>query len=606
MNFKHLLLAATISAVALDSCVDKDIDLFNINGESALKINNLALSLNVDTIRLKNIIPSDNSGPIVVDTIDGKESYAIGIEGSFASDPIKIPSFQIPAPSIPPTIGTLRRNTLAKSNARRSSQNPAIPSGDIVLKSNYEINDAQGQMFTISAFGLDSAIVDISEIETAPINLNFDFSIKGLPTETSIQITSLEMSIPKGLKLSNIPNNFTYNPVTGIFKGSNLEAPNHKLVINLQASALNLTQSGAEIENQCFSISSGVKVLSAKIYAETVVSPSSPTNILAESIHYQLNSDISDITPKSISGTIRYRLNGNSLNIPTIDLSMLPDFLAQNETDLILTNPQIYLNINNPLSGYKIGFQTGLEIAANRPNRDPQKYSPDNNGVIAIPSTSAGPFNFLLSPAKTNNPPAKFARNLNFIPFSQLSNVISGQGVPNSIDISLLNPEMPQQKIERFELNKDIDSIKGHYKFHAPLALKTGSVIIYKGSQSGWNTNFLPNNSRIEKIGIEAEMSSTLPIDAIVSITPIDSIGEKIPNLTISPLKLPANAQNQKVELSIAGDLSNMDGISIVATAFPKSEEPLAPSQTIILKKLKARVSGIYNYNLMKKNDETI
>ena len=56
---------------------------------------------------------------------------------------------------------------------------------------------------------------------------------------------------------------------------------------------------------------------------------------------------------------------------------------------------------------------------------------------------------------------------------------------------------------------------------------------------------------------------------------------------------MPEN-DNQEINIRITGEIKNLDGIIFTATVLPTSNEALAPSQTITLSNLRAKVSGNY------------
>ena len=91
-----------------------------------------------------------------------------------------------------------------------------------------------------------------------------------------------------------------------------------------------------------------------------------------------VNYSISCLAANAVSGKIRYMLEGSAMNISPISLSDIPDFLAQDGTDLILANPQIYLSVNNPVANENLGYQTGLCLTAHRNNEAPKEFTLDN------------------------------------------------------------------------------------------------------------------------------------------------------------------------------------------------------------------------------------
>ena len=79
--------------------------------------------------------------------------------------------------------------------------------------------------------------------------------------------------------------------------------------------------------------------------------------------------------------------------------------------------------------------------------------------------------------------------------------------------INLINPGLPLQTVSRFELGKPIDGITGSYDFLAPIALKTGSTIVYGETKDGWNDEDI-DKIKITTLEIEADVTSTIPLEA--------------------------------------------------------------------------------------------
>ncbi len=309
-----------------------------------------------------------------------------------------------------------------------------------------------------------------------------------------------------------------------------------------------------------------------------------------------MSTEIGDMEATAFSGRINYYLEGNGLDISPVDLSDLPDFLAQEDTDLRLDNPQIYLQVNNPVGEEHLSCQTGMTLTAVRGD-ERKAYSLDNNGVVSIGyDMGYGPYNFVLSPYMPSSPSAAFSEGLTHVGFSGLSDVLSGNGLPNHIDIDLDNPQVPSQEVKGFRLNSELPGITGRYEFLAPLALKSGdngSVIVYRDREDGWNDEDVEKIT-IEVLELEADVTSTIPLRAELSARPVDKNGNLM-DVSVEGGIIEANAVNQHIVLRTTGTVKGLDGISFEAVVRPGNNgEAIGPDQTIELRNIRARVTGNY------------
>ena len=65
---------------------------------------------------------------------------------------------------------------------------------------------------------------------------------------------------------------------------------------------------------------------------------------------------------------MHYDLTGEGLDIPSVSLGDLPDFLSQGNTTLRLANPQLYVGVeSNPVAEYGLNFGPAPTISCCRP-----------------------------------------------------------------------------------------------------------------------------------------------------------------------------------------------------------------------------------------------
>ncbi|MDE7116647.1 MAG: hypothetical protein K2O56_09520 [Muribaculaceae bacterium] len=568
-------------AAVLSGCVDNDYDLSNIDTTSRITIDNLRLPVNIDAITLSDIFDIDEDSKIQVVDVNGTEFYAVTQKGDINSQSIDIPAFTgYPSP-IAETNATFELN-IPETNKRAS-----LPS----LEFTYNLQDFDPQPINVTASGIDESVREIHMLESKPMTFNVTLRETDLPDYIDLRFDRLELEILKGLQLESLAPEYSYDPVSGILTITDLDCPDKKITLSLTATGIDFTKTDPRVTDGSISCTGEVRLISGVL--RTTVNLDEAGNSFSPSQHVNFNvkTTIAPFEATHFTGKIEYRLTGNGLDIAPVTLNDIPDFLNQEGTDLKLANPQIYLNLNNPVANYNLYYQTGLELVSVRGD-EKTPYSPDGGKLIATEALNPGPYNFVLSPANPANPLDQYASRLQHIPFSGLSDVLSGEGLPEQIEINLLNPELPLQTVNRFELGKPIDGISGSYDFIAPVALKSGSTIIYGDTKDGWNDEDI-DKIIISTLEIEADVTSTIPLDATLTAYPLMTGGSKIPGVKASGY-IPANAKGEHIIIRMEGTIEHLDGITFEAVLNPDTDDALAPSQTIRLENLRARISGSY------------
>jgi hypothetical protein len=94
------------------------------------------------------------------------------------------------------------------------------------------------------------------------------------------------------------------------------------------------------------------------IYPHNLVEVINPTKLYeTEGVGYTLMANMKDdVVIKTFSGTVNYEVD--NINVSPVDLSDLPDFFRDSESQIGLVNPQIYLSLTNPI-------QQGVVLTAN-------------------------------------------------------------------------------------------------------------------------------------------------------------------------------------------------------------------------------------------------
>ncbi len=599
MNLKSILLCTVGATLPLVGCVDNNIDLLNIDTTSEFKINDLAIPLNIENeVSLNDVLDLQDAEKIKVVNINGEEFYALSQSGTFSSSSIEVMEFTAPAPKIEDSKGTFKLKTTGASAPKLLSGPLRADNNDVVIKQTFTLDSFDPVQFKISASGVDRTIRRVDAIEIKPMSLDLTLSVAGLPQKTSATFSTLRIAILKGLTISNKPENSTYNPETGELVVNDIKCNGSVATLHVEATGMDMTKLESKIVDQNFSLSSEVHILSADLSAEMTFTPQElATTQVPKTLDFVMSTTLSDMTATSFSGEIAYAISGEKFSIPPVQLSNLPNVLTNGGTNLKLANPQIYLTLSNPIASQNIIFETGFEVRVNRTALEQKIYGIDNNDVIRINRTGA--LNYVMSPTMPQFPLQAFAKDLTFVPFSDLSEIFSGAGIPSVVEVRLINPSLPVQNVTRFPLNKSYDGIEGRYEIFAPLAMKTGSVLVYSHTLDGWNSDAIKDID-IKKLSVDAEVKSTLPMNAELSITPIDANGNKISGVIVSKLNVPGESEYSPVTIEVKGDIRGLAGITIEAVVTPSSEKPMAPSQTISLKHVKVRISGVMNTNTTK------
>jgi len=571
----------------LTGCVDNDYDLSDIDTTSEIKINDLVLPVNIDAITLNDIFDVDDESQIKIVNINGQEFYAVTEHGEINSSSIDIPAFSSSKPDIPET------NAAFKLQIPDLNVRSGLPASLPTVEYYYDLNNFDPQNIRIEATGIDNAVREILQLESEPTTFKVVFRETALPSYIDLHFDELKLEILKGLKFEDMPSNYAYDPDSGILTLSNIDCPDKTVTITLTATGIDFTKSDTKVVDNAFTYSSYVKLINGKLKTTVNLEEAANNFTPVDMINFNVKTTVDPFMVTHFTGKIEYHLTGDGLNIAPVDLSNIPDFLGQEGTDLKLANPQIYLNLNNPVADFNLFYQTGLQLVAVR-GADKTPYSPDNNGLIATEAKNAGPYNFLLSPQLPAEPLPDYAAGLKHIPFTGLSEIISGNGLPDQIEINLVNPQLPFQTAQRFQLGGDpIPGISGTYDFIAPIALKKGSMIIYGDTKDGWNDEDI-DKMKITNLGIEADVTSTIPLEATLTAYPLDINGKRIPGVKIYSDKIPANASGTHIAIKMEGTIEHLDGVTFEACLEPGSEDSLSPSQTIRLENIRAKVSGSY------------
>ncbi len=592
LNFKSALMGTILLTIAT-ACIDDDYDLSDIDTTSQIKVDNLEIPINLDVINLSNIIEIDGNSQVQVYTdAQGNKFYAVKESGTFESSAIYIDQVSCDAPVIAPNVTTINGSTISIPGYTIPIQPnvPITPPAGINIS--YDIPTSINE-FSYDIHNIDPAIHAIKSIAIQPMNIDLTLSLSELSDAASlIEFKNLKILAPKGLVAEIANNKGTYNSSTGEIHVEQLEATNGVADVTLVISGIDFEafDTTLDYEKHSLNYSGEIDIMSGEIHAIT------SGHTLPSEFHLTVSIELDDIVATAFTGDIEYTISG--VDIPDVDISDIPDFFAGSSTDISLLNPQIYLNLNNPVGNYGLECQTGLTLTAKRNGQPSQDYT-INDPYFTIGANAGNAFySFCLSPENPTDPIPGYSENYTWVGFSSLSHVLSGDGFPQSIGITLNNPCIPTQTVTNFQLGTNIDGVTGKYELFAPLALKDGSTIVYTTTEDGWGDEDL-DKMVIEKLEVTAYVTTNIPLGAKLSATVLDRNGNKI-DATLTSTDIPGFAQNEPLTITLEDGqkIKNLDGITFTAIVIADGETPLSPETVITLSNIRAKVSGNYTTEL--------
>lgn len=562
-NF-YLRAMLAIAALGTTGCVDDKYDLSDIDTTAEFKVQDLVLPVNLDEIKLKDVLSLDDKSNLKI--IDGE--YVFTDDGSFVSAPVVVDPIDIEAPNI----DALHERIEASST------------GEV-----YKYPIASGwTSFEYRTSGVSEYILDITKIATR-LKMSIDISVDELSgTSKSITVTDLRIKLPVGLTMSP-SHGGTYNPKDGILTVPSATSSTGKLTITADVTSISVPSEAAQFvpASHLFTFDDRMRIVGGTL---SLRRSDYPGVALGSPMNMSVKFSFSSLHAEKFSGRLYYTFAGFDIN--PINLSNLPDFLKQPDTNITLQNPQIYLTLNNPVGPSKLDAYAGLALTPVRNNIAETPLTLDNGTFVIPHSAGKGPYSFCLSPAKPNVFASGFG-NATHVPFTSLREILTGKGLPNKINVEINDAGVPPSDVTDFVLGS-LGSVEGKYKFYAPLALGANSVIRYCDTEDGWNDDTV-DKITIKKLEIHALATNDTPFDVNLSGYPIAVGGGRIDNVEVVGADLEKGANKKPITIYITGPVTHLDGITFTAALLsPDNTGTLTPNNGITLSDIRVTVSGSY------------
>ena len=587
MKLQHYWLAGLSSVVliAATSCVDNDYDLSDIDTTARLQVKELVVPMNIEEAILDQVLDLDDDSEVKkIELEDGSFIYAVKKDGSFNSDPIHISEFTASKPNITPIVSTLDLVDL-----RTAAE--YVPGG---ITAYYDIKTDPTEIKS-EASDIDKSIYTVKKLDVNT-KIKTTLKVEGLSADVlkKMKIDDLKVKYPVGLIATT--DNGSYDPKTGYLTFSKSLVPNYlgEISVTMTITALDASSPNIKFDGvaHTFKFEDDITVEQGRvnIYADET---------LPNTVTFRVTPDMEAIKVEKFTGSIVYDVG--DIDIDPIDISNLPDLINQEGTSISIADPQLYLTLSNPLEEYIADgdvMNLGAGISLKSEREGASKVFALDESRFSTAQNNTG-YTYVLAP-KSPQKPIEGYINPQWVKFSSLSNVLDldGKGIPTKIYVDIADPRIDETNIESLKLGVDLPAVVGNYTFYAPLQLNDGSVIKYVDTIDDWSDEDL-DKMTITKLNVDFVGSTEVPFELKLKVLPINKTGKPISGVTSNTVTIPAKSKGTPVNVTIEGEIKELDGIQIEANIVNKgSDTTLAPSMKLIIKDFKAKVSGYYEDEL--------
>ncbi len=556
---KGLLVAAVCCSLA--GCVDDKYDLTDIDTSSRITVNDLTVPVNLNTIKLDDVVELDDNDNISKIIIDGKECYALLEEGKINTSDFNIAGIHVASVPVTPLEYRIPLNLYTRS----------IASGSVNLPDNLPMSSYQ-----INMDNIDPALISLRDVKTKE-QIKLDISLSVNPQFVSngnlIYFQNVNIKMPWGL----ITDQQGYDKSNGNLYIEKIPVGSDGVAhYSFIAYGLELGDRGV-INNHQLDISDEIGLVSASIVYD-LQSLNIPSEIVIGA-----NFDISAFDIASFSGEIDYHMD--NVDIAPISLTDLPDFLDSPETEIRIADPTILVNINNPVGKYGISGYGKIRLTSN--------FDGNNKTEAVSDSFTIGETGATLTFG--NDKSAE-----NYVHFNGLTDILVNSqvgGLPNSISVNIEDIRFAGKTVD-FPLG-NIEKAQGDYTFTAPLGFDSPSVVVYETTENGWGSDDL-DKIFINRIKLKAKCSTNLPVGLTLKLAPVDKNGNTIPiKVLTSDFEVQPMSQGEEVCLAMEGangPINSFDGVRFRAVISQNGDNttPIGPDLDITLTDIRICVDGYY------------
>lgn len=580
-------IALAFAAVAMSACVDNDYDLSeDLDLTVAIGGSEFAIPGGMtEEIKLSKVLEVEEDDIIQV---DGEGNYYLYQEGDPTLSKVSVKGFDISSPDIKPTI----KNLNFKLPGAVTHLSGSLPiAGSQEFTAIVPLDEAPAK-FEIKEENLPKELKDIYMVYVdMDVDIRFSYSGGDASSINKILMKKVNIVLPKFFEADELNggNVKTLENMT-ITKGA-------ENIVRVHIDRFNCTHldkgEGLDSETQTLRITGDFN-MEGTFSANTsdYTGTGNPTEI---GLELRADYTLANIKVKKITGSVSV-----GMDVEPVKLNDIPDFLSDDEVQLDVENPMIYLSLDNQipleagitgtLSSYKAGQQIAGPIAVNIPEVESK-----SNQL------------FCLSPKGLEE------EGVRPIKVPELPSLI--KKIPDEIrfDVDIVTTN----KEDEIELDKEY-TINTGYSLNVPFVFGPSLSIVYKDTIDGWQDDL--EDYEIAAVNVTSKVINKIPLDLIFTAEAIttDGSGEHTKLDAVTAKVKVNNSENDNTikagntegsETSIVieikevteGGIKQLDGLILRAVAKSGQENKvnrLNENQTIQLKELKIKVPGGIKVNL--------
>ena len=296
-------------------------------------------------------------------------------------------------------------------------------------------------------------------------------------------------------------------------------------------------------------------------------------------LHTEINIDNIDLT--EVTAVVDPQID---ITIDPVMVNELPDFLQDNEVEIDMTDPKIFLYVTNEspvevnftadMMPYKEGQQLSTIILGDKPN---------GTEPITIPANVT---DYAICLHRLEDAAGIEADDIITVP--NLNDLVAK--IPDEIRTENIEATAKQTPIT-LELGRDYN-VKTDYNVVAPLQFNDQTRIIYNDQMDDWNSDMKDIDARHAEISLTA--TNTIPLGMTMTADAIDPDGNVLSNITATveggisagkPGAPTTSTLTIRLESKADGALKNMDGIAYrVEASVPTEVEGITLNENQSLK----------------------
>lgn len=535
-----------LSLLGITACVDnaydlsKDVDMtITVGGE------NLSIpGSNTDSITLEKIFDLDPESDVKA---DANGNYALTMSGEGSESSVNVENVTIEGSEIETDPSTTELNFQYVPNQNAEA--------DVDDYTSFNVNKTD---VTEDVVSLDYANVT----SMSSLDLTFDGSARQLHLSKDFTVTFPEYMTIRcdgDTRFQAEGNTITFTKDVHISRGSRLSIPVSVTAIDFKQ----MPDGEGLVERGHLVIRGDIPVKGqAYLLAEDFLTH--------QDVQLKLNTEINigNIELTEVTAVVDPQID---ITIDPVMVNELPDFLQDNEVEIDMTDPKIFLYVTNE-SPVAVNFSADMI-----PYKDGQAQhtvilgdKPNGTEPITIPANKT---DYVICLHRLEDAAGIEADQIITVP--DLNNLVAK--IPDEIRTENIEATAVQTPIT-LELGRDYN-VKTDYNVVAPLQFNDQTRIVYNDQMDDWNSDMEDIDARHAEISLTA--TNTIPLGMTMTADAIDPDGNVLNDITATveggisagtPDAPTTSALTIRLESKADGALKNMDGIAYRVEASVPTE----------------------------------